>query len=184
MVRFRARLWRSFLVLRCTNKKSYPLLSKIIKSGVDMKESNSIFEAVIDASLDALKVMDISEVDADIAVCENLIEVFSTMHLGIDQETAKAIWILYSINYHKTTWAEGGESKDACFRAVLELAYVFFRAEEDEEGSVKSVSPKLVEALSNPDNDFSDIFEGMLEMSPKQQQFMIEYAKQVAKDKA
>jgi hypothetical protein len=47
-----------------------------------MTEAKNIFKAVIDASLEAARVMDIGAVEANTLVCENLIAVFDEMHVS------------------------------------------------------------------------------------------------------
>jgi hypothetical protein len=81
-----------------------------------MREAKNIFKTVIDSTLEATQVMDIGAIEANTLVCENLIAVFDEMHLSIDHETAKAIWIFHSINHHKSAWADVGESKRSAFR--------------------------------------------------------------------
>lgn len=142
-----------------------------------MTEAKNIFKAVIDASLDAARVMDTSAVETNALVCENLIAIFDEMHLSIDHETAKAIWIFHSINHHKSAWADGGESKEICFQAVLDMAYIFFRPEED---SLKEVSEDQLEELSNQDIEVANVVRRLLELSEDQQKFMFEYVKQLS----
>lgn len=142
-----------------------------------MTEAKNIFKAVIDASLDAARVMDTDAVEANALVCENLIAVFDEMHLSIDHETAKAIWIFHSINHHKTAWADGGESKETCFQAVLDMAYIFFKPGEE---SLQEVSEEQLVELSNQDAEVASVVRRLLELSEEQQKFMLEYFKQLS----
>jgi hypothetical protein len=142
-----------------------------------MTEAKNIFKTVIDVSLDAARIMDTDAVEADILVCENLIAVFDEMHLNIDHETAKAIWIFYSMNYHKSAWIEGGASKDTCSKAVLDMAYIFFRPEE---GALKEVSEEQLAELTNQDNEVGSTVRKLLELDEDQQKFMFEYIKQLS----
>jgi hypothetical protein len=132
---------------------------------------------VIDASLDAARVMDTDAVEANALVCENLIKVFDEIRLSIDHETAKAIWIFHSMNHHKTAWADGGESKEACFQAVLDMAYIFFSPGEE---SFQEVSEEQLAELSNQDVEVANVVRGLLELSEDQQKFMFEYVKQLS----
>lgn len=142
-----------------------------------MTEAKTIFKMVIDASMDAAKIMDIDAIKADMLVCENLIEVFDEMHLSIDHEAAKAIWIFYSMNHHKSAWADGGEVKEACFQAVLNMAYIFFRPGEE---SLQEVSEEQLAELSNQNNEVGSTVRKLLELNENQQKFMFEYIKQLS----
>lgn len=142
-----------------------------------MTESKNIFKSVIDASLDAARVMDTDAVEANALVCENLIAVFNEMHLSIDHETAKAIWIFHSMNHYKTAWAVDGESKETCFQVVLDMAYIFFKPGEE---SLQEVSEEQLADLSNQGVEVANLVRKSLGLSEDQQKFMFEYVKQLS----
>lgn len=145
-----------------------------------MKESKSIFQEVINASVEAAIVTDTNAVKEDPVVCENLIGIFKKMHLSIDNETAKAIWIFYSMTHQKCAWAENGKSEDVCFRAVLEMAYIFFKPDTTGQFSLNELTPEDITELTSSKSDFGSLFQNILEMNEEQQQFMFLYFEQLA----
>ena len=81
------------------------------------------------------------------------------------------------MNHHKTAWADGGESKETCFQAVLDMAYIFFRPGEE---SLLEVSEEQLVDLSNQNVEIANLVRKSFELSEDQQKFMFEYVKQLS----